>query len=276
MPDRGTRAAHLASVALLTPTGRDGAVAQAVLSNAGFAAIVCPDVPALCDAIGAEVGAVIVAEEALRPTARGTLLAALDVQPSWSNVPILVLTGEGELSRTIPPGLQAIADRANVTLLERPVRVATLVTTVRSALHGRRRQFELRDHLEERRVAEQVLRESESRLRDAVLSAPYPMMLYAEGGDVLQLRRAWTALTGYATSDDHVRAADEDEERSCDSRWHEAPCVAGRRGHSSVGRRMRRPTRNRRWRRIRRARRGRARCRPRSGDAASPVAEAQE
>jgi len=197
MPERGTRPGPAASVALLTPTGRDAAVAQAVLSNAGFAPVVCVDMRALRDAIGAEVGAVIVAEEALHPAARDALLAALDAQPSWSNVPIVVLTGEGELSRTIPPGLQAVADRANVTLLERPVRVATLVTALRSALHGRRRQFDLRDHLDERRVAEQVLRESESRLRDAVLSAPYPMMLYTEGGEVLQLSHAWTALTGY-------------------------------------------------------------------------------
>jgi len=47
--------------------------------------------------------------------------------------------------------------RANVTLLERPVRVATLVTTVRSALRARQRQLDVRDHLVERSRAEAAL-----------------------------------------------------------------------------------------------------------------------
>jgi hypothetical protein len=36
---------------------------------------------------------------------------------------------------------------ANVTLLERPVRRITLVKAVQMALRGRRRQYEVRDHL---------------------------------------------------------------------------------------------------------------------------------
>ncbi|HLA15090.1 MAG TPA: ATP-binding protein, partial [Gemmatimonadaceae bacterium] len=44
---------------------------------------------------------------------------------------------------------------------------------------------------------ERSLRESEARLRSAVQSAPYPLMLHAEDGEILQLSQAWTALTGY-------------------------------------------------------------------------------
>jgi signal transduction histidine kinase len=65
-------------------------------------------------------------------------------------VPIVVLTGEGELSRAIPAALGELASHANVTLLERPVRVATIVTVLRSALRARRRQYDVRDHLVER------------------------------------------------------------------------------------------------------------------------------
>src|SRR5678809_1338427 len=60
------------------------------------------------------------------------------------------LTGEGELSRAIPRALDQLASHANVTLLERPVRVATIVTVLRSALRARRRQYDVRDHLVER------------------------------------------------------------------------------------------------------------------------------
>jgi signal transduction histidine kinase/ActR/RegA family two-component response regulator len=43
----------------------------------------------------------------------------------------------------------------NVTLLERPVRVATLVSTVRTALRARERQYQIRRHLAELRQADQ-------------------------------------------------------------------------------------------------------------------------
>jgi PAS domain S-box-containing protein len=193
-----------ADVAVLAPTGRDGAVTERVLSAAGFTIRLCSDMTALCAAIEQGVGALIVAEEALAPEPRARLLASLDAQPAWSDVPSIVLTGEGELSSAIPRPLAAVAARGNVTLLERPVRVATLVTTLRSALRARQRQFDVRDNLEERRVAEQSLRESESRLRSAVLAAPYPMMLVTEDGDILQISRAWGSISGFDADELHT------------------------------------------------------------------------
>ncbi|MFI5228180.1 MAG: sensor histidine kinase [Gemmatimonadales bacterium] len=99
------------------------------------------------EAIHLGVGAVIVAEEALVLDARDALVRALEHQPSWSDVPLIVLTAEGDLSRAVADGIEGLALRSNVTLLERPVRIATLVTTVRSALRARARQYDVRDHL---------------------------------------------------------------------------------------------------------------------------------
>ena len=45
----------------------------------------------------------------------------------------------------------------NVTLLERPVRMATLVSAVRTALRARDRQYQIREHLAERARAEESL-----------------------------------------------------------------------------------------------------------------------
>ena len=143
-----------APVAVLAPTGGDGPVAVSVLQRAGFNALLCSDVETLCGMVATDVGALIVAEEALQGPGRTALQEALDAQPSWSDIPIVLLTGTGELSQSLPPVLQAITSSANVTLIERPVRVATLVTTVRSALRARRRQFDVRDYLVERALAE--------------------------------------------------------------------------------------------------------------------------
>jgi PAS domain S-box-containing protein len=185
-------------IALYTPTGSDGKIAERILKEAGFAAKVCDEMGAACDLIkSAKAGALVIAEEALAKTAHDQLLSALDDQPVWSDIPIILLTGESELSSMLPRQLSGIALKGNVTLLERPVRIATLITMVRSALRARQRQLEVRDSIEERKSAERAVRESESQLRKAVASAPYPLMLHAEGGEIVELSSAWTKLTGY-------------------------------------------------------------------------------
>ena len=208
-------------VALLTPTGRDADVTAHVLGREGLRTQAFASMDELCDAMSQGIGAVLVAEEALVARARDKLLETLGEQPAWSSIPVVVLTGEGELSGQIPRGLQAMASKANVTLLERPVRVATLLTTLRSALQDRQRQFDLRDQLAERHRREQALVESESRLRDAVNAVPYPMMLHTEDGQIVQLSGAWQRLTGYSASE--LRTTDDWSRRALDRAGAELP-----------------------------------------------------
>ena len=207
-------------VILLTPTGQDGRIAERVLGRAGFRAVSCKDMPAVCAMISKEdVGVIVVAEEALVDGSREQLFEALERQPTWSDVPIVVLTGEDELSGALPRVLSGVAMKGNVTLLERPVRVATLTTVIRSGLRARQRQLDVKAHLEDRHAAEVFLRESEARLRAAVQSAPYPLMLHASDGEILQLSEAWMTLTGYYqtpvnTTDEWERLALGDGEQS--------------------------------------------------------------
>ena len=80
-------------IALLTPTGRDAAVAAQVLENAGLHATPCDDMPALCRLVAEGVGAVLVAEEALNSEASAMLLAVLAEQPPWSDISVLLFAG---------------------------------------------------------------------------------------------------------------------------------------------------------------------------------------
>jgi PAS domain S-box-containing protein len=48
-----------------------------------------------------------------------------------------------------------------------------------------------------RRRMEEALRQSEEQFRRAVLYAPFPILIHAEGGEMLLVSQTWTELTGY-------------------------------------------------------------------------------
>jgi signal transduction histidine kinase len=138
------------SVGVLTPTGRDSTLAVKVLAKHGIAAHVCANMEELVKEIPDGVGALLIAEEALVDGARKTLVAALDSQAVWSDVPLLVLTSDGHSAPVMSPAVQEVVQHGNVTLLERPVRVTTLTTALAAAVRARTRQFEIRDAIVER------------------------------------------------------------------------------------------------------------------------------
>jgi signal transduction histidine kinase len=140
-------ATRATTVAILAPIGRDGALATQALGRWNIAAAACRDMTDLVTTIRDGVGAVVLAEEAMISPEAPLLVSELRQQPSWSDLPIIVLTSAGELSPGAAAALAGIAERGNLTLLERPLRVASLVTTLQSALRARGRQYEVRDHL---------------------------------------------------------------------------------------------------------------------------------
>jgi PAS domain S-box-containing protein len=52
-----------------------------------------------------------------------------------------------------------------------------------------------------RRQMEEALRQSEAQFRRAVLYAPVPILIHAEGGEILQVSQTWAELTGYTRED---------------------------------------------------------------------------
>ena len=127
-------------------------MASAVLERAHFVSHVCADMASLVDELARGAGAIMLAEEVLAGPALAELTGALAAQPPWSDVPVLVLARQGADSRAIA---NAMDEFANVTVIERPMRVAALVSAVRTALRARRRQYELRSLLDGLRDADQ-------------------------------------------------------------------------------------------------------------------------
>jgi signal transduction histidine kinase/ActR/RegA family two-component response regulator len=143
-------------VLVLAPTGRDGPLACNVLHDrAGLTTLTCPDVVDLCRQIGRGAGAVIVAEEAIDVWSARRLIDTLASQLPWSDLPVIILASSQEEMSNGVNGvpLAVLRQRGNVTVLDRPLRIVTLVTTVQAALRARRRQYEVRDLLAETRNA---------------------------------------------------------------------------------------------------------------------------
>ncbi|WP_245549318.1 hybrid sensor histidine kinase/response regulator [Noviherbaspirillum massiliense] len=86
-------------------------------------------------------GAILAAEEALPVSASAPLTEFITAQPTWSDLPILLLTRSGGDTPWIKGAYEHLG---NVTLLERPIRVPTLISAVRAALRARSKQYEIR------------------------------------------------------------------------------------------------------------------------------------
>lgn len=140
------RASGGAAVLVLAPFARDTAVTCDFLKNAGIEASSCADIGELCEALGAAAGAVLAMEEALAGDSLTRLAAALEAQPAWSDIPVLVLVGSHH--KTDSADVRRLSEAgANVTLLARPIHPVTLLSCVRSSLRARARQYRLRDAL---------------------------------------------------------------------------------------------------------------------------------
>jgi signal transduction histidine kinase/ActR/RegA family two-component response regulator len=154
---------HRALDVLVCAAPRDAELTCEFLRASGIAATPCHGAAdAVRHAERLDLGAIVLADEQLRPHELASLAAVLDRQPSWSDLPIVLFTGK----RPTPRDAGSLGGEHNVTLLERPVARSTLIASVRSALRARRRQLETRALLERLEEANLRLAESDQRKDD--------------------------------------------------------------------------------------------------------------
>lgn len=132
------------------PFGRDAEIICQVLGRGEIVGQICRTVEELCANLGDETGAALVSDEALTKSSVVALASVVGSQPTWSDFPLIVTTSGGEVTSLTQHRLSMITPLGNVSLLERPLRTATLISAVRTALRARRRQHQLRDNFAER------------------------------------------------------------------------------------------------------------------------------
>lgn len=148
-------------VLVVAPTGRDGPLLCKLLTSHGIPCVDLLTAEMARLALQQGAGTVIFAEEALTFSDIMKWAEEITKQPSWSDLPIIVLTVGGQVDSENQRKMLLRQPLGNVMLLERPARPETLVSTVQAALRSRQRQYEMRDFLVERVVVEEALRKSE-------------------------------------------------------------------------------------------------------------------
>jgi signal transduction histidine kinase len=155
-------------VLVLAPFGKDALLVREVLERSGIPVGVVGNVGAIARCVGGGAGAAIVAEESLSEDAIELLGRSVASQPAWSDFPIIVLTGGGATTPYTEMMVRSRTPMGNISLIERPLRPATLISSVRTAIRSRLRQYEIRDHLQEREQVEDELRRAHDQLESLV------------------------------------------------------------------------------------------------------------
>jgi PAS domain S-box-containing protein len=176
-------------VLILAPVGRDAALTRSFLNRAGVESLGCSNLDDLQRNLFEGAGAAVITEEALIGQDTSGLVEWVAQQPSWSDFPFIVLLEPGASAEAVSQERDALQQSGNLTLLERPVGAATLVSAVRAALRARGRQYEVHDAL----IA---LTASERRYR--TLAEALPQLVWTSGPDGQRdyFSRQWLEYTG--------------------------------------------------------------------------------
>ncbi|WDQ16450.1 PAS domain S-box protein [Rhodopirellula sp. P2] len=152
-------------VVAYAPTPQDAKLCAKILKENDVAVCCCETIDSFAETILAGAGIALIAQEHLTDAAIAQLKVALDRQPKWSEVPILVLLQAGDPDSKL---LKRILSLEHVTLINRPLRIAVFINTVRAKLRDRMRQFEVRDLLLEKDRVQTNLRREARRLDMAI------------------------------------------------------------------------------------------------------------
>lgn len=138
-------------ILVLAPIGRDAELLAQIADRGALSTCICDDVEIMCREFAKGAGAVFLTEEALYLPNSERLTHCVKVQEPWSDMPFVVLTSRGDANERVAKTSGLLEPLGNVTVIERPVRPATILAALRAALRNRDKQYEVRKRLYELR-----------------------------------------------------------------------------------------------------------------------------
>ena len=150
---------------IVAPQGRDASIAARILREAGLVAEICDDLPKFLRELALGAGVAVLTDEAIRNADIKGLASWVGSQPPWSDFPFILLTERGGGFERNPTAERQMEALGHLAFLERPFHPTTFISMVKTALRGRRRQYEARARLEALRESERNARRAEMELR---------------------------------------------------------------------------------------------------------------
>jgi signal transduction histidine kinase len=141
-------------VLVLPPTRRDGDVTRALLRDVGLDCDVVGNAKMLASQLNTSIGAVVLTDAAVADPGLSSVMDALDHQPQWSDMPVILLS---KLDKRSAADKRRFGKLTNLTVLDRPTSGRALVSAVEAAMRGRARQYQIRDQLNSLQEADTAL-----------------------------------------------------------------------------------------------------------------------
>ena len=112
---------------------------------------------------------ILLTEEALVSASLQAIQRTLRKQEAWSEIPIILLASAGPTpSRWTTAFVSKLASNANISILERPVRVPTIISVLSTAKRARSRQRQVQGLLLQEKESASKLRHSHEQLEQRV------------------------------------------------------------------------------------------------------------
>ncbi|KAF0136626.1 MAG: histidine kinase [Methylocystaceae bacterium] len=141
------RAEDSLRVLIMTPTGRDAALAEDALNRSGLSSCICSNEEELRREIAKGAGCVLMAEEALPRGRAVTWRDLFGSEPAWSQLPVVLLLARGHAQKDLAL-LRKLEKRPSIGFIERPVQKRSLISAVKNAIDARGLQYAIGDALD--------------------------------------------------------------------------------------------------------------------------------
>jgi signal transduction histidine kinase len=146
-------------VIIVAPSGHDAANTEQVLRTESIVARVCENLEEACELARVGAGVFLFTQESVTNQGAQQLVGFLESQPPWSDIPVILLTSGYDPGSPTFFSIKTLGNSSAITILERPLRVVTLVSAIKASLRARGRQYQVRDLLKQRDLILGELRE---------------------------------------------------------------------------------------------------------------------
>jgi len=154
---------------LCAPFGKDTEILTEIVSSEGLGVTHCASLNEMAQRVSERTDFVLLTEEALVSTSLQAIQRTLRKQEPWSDIPIILLASAGPTpSRWTTGFVSKLGNDANVSILERPVRVPTIISVLRSAKRARNRQRQIQRLLLQEKESAAKLRTARDELEQRV------------------------------------------------------------------------------------------------------------